>query len=254
MNRHSMQASNDRIARSAPDATAGEAPPVGLRATLGHWIRSTWRWFWSPSAKYSLGFLVIVSFVAGILFWGGFHTAMELTNTESFCVSCHEMQSNVYREYQQTIHYTNRSGVRAVCTDCHVPKDWYHKTIRKIQASNEVFHHLLGSINTREKFVEKRIDLAKNVWRAMKTTDSRECRNCHNIQSMDFSAQEKRSAEKHQLSLKEGSTCIDCHAGIAHRLPAGAKEALEDLQRELGPRAGLENYLKEATAGRQTQR
>lgn len=226
----------------------------GLVTTVTRWIRTFWRWFWSPSAKYSLGFLVIVSFIGGILFWGGFHTAMELTNTETFCISCHEMQSNVYREYQQTIHYTNRTGVRAVCTDCHVPKDWYHKTIRKIQASNELLHHALGSIDTREKFVEKRLQLAKNVWRAMKTTDSRECRNCHSMQSMDFSTQEKRSAEKHQLAIKDGSTCIDCHAGIAHRLPAGAEEALEDLQRELGPRAAIESYVKDANAGRPAAR
>jgi cytochrome c-type protein NapC len=234
-----MRTHDERIVRSAHDATAGagSAQGTGLIAWIWAWIRSAWRWFWTPSAKYSLGFLVIVAFVAGILFWGGFNTAMEVTNTETFCISCHEMEKNVYREYQQTIHYTNRTGVRAVCTDCHVPKDWYHKTIRKIQASNELLHHFLGTIDTREKFVDKRIELAKNVWRTMKATDSRECRNCHNLQHMDFSAQEKRSAEKHQLSLKQGSTCIDCHHGIAHKLPAGSEDAFDQLERELGPTA-----------------
>jgi cytochrome c-type protein NapC len=232
-----MLTHDERVVRSAQDSAAGlGAPSRGLIASLILWLRAVWRWFWSPSAKYSLGLLVIVAFAAGILFWGGFNTAMEMTNTETFCISCHEMQSNVYREYQQTIHYTNRTGVRAVCTDCHVPKDWYHKTIRKIQASNELLHHFLGTIDTREKFVDKRIDLAKNVWRTMKSTDSRECRNCHNLASMDFSTQEKRSAEKHQLSLKDGSTCIDCHHGIAHKLPAGSEAAFDEIERELGPK------------------
>ncbi|HRE18510.1 MAG TPA: NapC/NirT family cytochrome c, partial [Rhodocyclaceae bacterium] len=61
-----------------------------------------------------------VIFVLGILFWGGFNTAMEWTNREEFCISCHEMKDNVYQEYRNTIHYSNRSGVRATCPDCHV--------------------------------------------------------------------------------------------------------------------------------------
>ena len=230
-----MRTHDERIVRSAHDVAAGGG--VRSSRTIRETAGAVWRWFWTPSAKYSLGFLVIVAFVAGILFWGGFNTAMEATNTETFCISCHEMEKNVYREYQQTIHYTNRTGVRAVCTDCHVPKDWFHKTVRKIQASNELLHHFLGTIDTRDKFVDKRIELAKNVWRTMKSTDSRECRNCHNLQHMDFSAQEKRSAEKHQLSLREGSTCIDCHHGIAHKLPPGSEDAFDDLERELGKTA-----------------
>ena len=58
----------------------------------------------------SLGSLLIGGFVAGIIFWGGFNTAMEATNTEAFCISCHEMKDNVYEEYKDTIHYSNRTG------------------------------------------------------------------------------------------------------------------------------------------------
>ena len=57
--------------------------------------------------------------VVGVIFWGGFNTAMEVSNTETFCISCHEMEENVFKEYQNTIHYTNRTGVRATCPDCH---------------------------------------------------------------------------------------------------------------------------------------
>lgn len=218
---------------------AGRAEKPGLIAWIKARLATAWRWFWSPSARWSIGAIFIVSFIGGIIAWGGFNTAMDATNTEQFCISCHEMQSNVYREYQQTIHYTNRTGVRAVCTDCHVPKDWYHKTIRKIRASNELLHHFLGTISTRDKFVDQRLTMAKSVWQQMKTSDSRECRNCHNLLHMDFSAQEKRSAGKHQESLKkDGSTCIDCHQGIAHRLPHGAEEAYDDLERSLRPAAG----------------
>lgn len=169
--------------------------------------------------RFSIITVVIGSIIFGIMFWGGFNWTMEATNTEKFCISCHEMEENVYREYKNTIHYTNRTGVRAVCPDCHVPKEWHHKVIRKIRASNELLHKVLGSINTREKFEAKRLELARHVWQAMKETDSRECRNCHDFESMDYAAQGRRARDRHVEGLDAGKTCIDCHKGIAHSLP-----------------------------------
>jgi len=154
--------------------------------------------------------------IVGVVFWGGFNTVMEATNTMEFCISCHEMEENVYQEYTKTVHYSNRSGVRAVCSDCHVPDPWVHKVIRKVEASNEILHKLLGSIDTPEKFDAKRLALAKNVWKAMKSTDSRECRNCHDFDSMNPLDQKKRSRKQHINGMKAGNTCIDCHKGIAH--------------------------------------
>ena len=183
-------------------------------------LAQLWLWLKTPNAHYAVGLVLLVGFVGGIIFWGGFNTAVELTNKEAFCISCHEMEENVYREYQNTIHYTNRSGVRATCPDCHVPKDWTHKMVRKIQASNEVFHKILGSVNTPEKFEAKRLQLARNVWRTMKNTDSRECRNCHDEQAMDYLEQHPRSVKQHIKGFDEHKTCIDCHKGIAHSLPA----------------------------------
>jgi len=192
-------------------------------------IRRVWNLIARPSAIYALGTLAGAGFVAGILFWGSFNWAMEMTNTETFCISCHEMDQNVFREYKQTIHYNNRSGVRATCPDCHVPKDWFHKVARKIQATNELFHHFAGTIDTREKFEAKRLQLAKNVWRVMEKTDSRERRNCHKFEFMDYTFQESRAARRHEEGFKAGQTCINCHQGIAHRLPEGALEGQEQL-------------------------
>ena len=159
------------------------------------------------------------AFVAGILFWGAFNTAMEWTNREEFCITCHEMYDNVYVEYRNTVHYQNRTGVRATCPDCHVPKEWTHKMIRKVQASKELWHKILGSIDTPEKYNAKRAELASREWARMKRTDSRECRNCHNFEFMDFAEQNSRSGNHHQVGLSAGMTCIDCHKGVAHTLP-----------------------------------
>lgn len=170
---------------------------------------------------------LIVGVILGIVLWGGFNWTLELTNTESFCISCHEMEKNVYKELQETVHFSNRTGVRATCPDCHVPKDWVHKIGRKIQASNELWHKMLGTIDTPEKFEAKRLELATHEWERMKKSDSRECRNCHNFDSMDFNKQESRSATRHEEAIEASQTCIDCHKGIAHSLPAGWEEAVE---------------------------
>jgi cytochrome c-type protein NapC len=192
-------------------------------------IARAWGWFsgnrWvrtalSPPSYLSLAFLTLGGFVAGVIFWGGFNTALEYTNTEKFCVGCHEMQANVFEELKGTIHFTNRSGVRATCPDCHVPHEWTNKIARKMQASKEVWGHIFGSIDTRDKFLSMRKHLAEREWARMKANDSLECRNCHSDESMDLTKQNPRAASAHEQFLFSGQrTCIDCHKGIAHRLP-----------------------------------
>ena len=191
--------------------TDHEKPPRGWRKVL--------RALWKPSARYSIASIFIGGSVAGVIFWGGFNTFMEYTNTLSFCVSCHEMDQLVYQEYKKTVHYKNRTGVRVICSDCHVPKDWTAKLIRKIQATNELYHKAIGTIDTPEKFEANRKAMAERVWASMIKSDSRECRNCHSYEAMDFHKQSARGREKMQESMKKGETCIECHKGVAHKLP-----------------------------------
>ncbi|MEN1929242.1 cytochrome c3 family protein [Luteimonas sp. MJ204] len=193
---------------------------------------SLWAQFNRPARYLSLGFLTMGGFIAGIVFWGGFNTALEATNTEVFCTSCHEMEANVFEELKSTIHYTNRSGVRATCPDCHVPHDWTDKMARKMQASKEVWGNIFGTIDTREKFLDNRLKLAQHEWDRLKANDSLECRNCHDYDSMDLTRQASRAAFVHRSYLATGeATCIDCHKGIAHKLPdmTGIPQGVQSL-------------------------
>ncbi|MDH5601676.1 MAG: NapC/NirT family cytochrome c [Gammaproteobacteria bacterium] len=171
---------------------------------------------------------MVFFFIVGIVMWGGFNTAMEVTNEMSFCISCHEMESTVYQEYKHSSHFTNRSGVSAVCSDCHVPKEWWPKVVRKIQASKEVLHWLKGSIDTAEKFEAKRHELATRVWDSMKASDSRECRNCHQFSAMALKDQTRFAARIHGDAPAKGKTCIDCHKGITHKLPQLESQSIAD--------------------------
>lgn len=198
-------------------------------------ILRLWDWFWSPTAVLSVGFTLIAGFLTGILFWGGFHWTLEMTNTEEFCTSCHTMETNL-GEYRQTIHYNNHSGVRAICSDCHVPHEWQHKIKAKVMAVKDVYHEIAGTMNTPEKYEEHRLEMAEAVWTKMKLSDSRECRNCHNFEYMDFTIQETRAAAEHQRAIDNDMTCIDCHQGIAHNLPPGYQQRYENLVDRLAAR------------------
>ena len=205
-----------------------------------------WRIASGPSRYLSVGFLTLGGFLCGVFFWGAFNTALEYTNTEQFCISCHEMQANPYEELTRTVHYSNRSGVRAMCSDCHMPQEWTRKIARKMEASKEVWGHIFGTINTRRKFLEERERLAKHEWARLKANDSLECRNCHSEVAMDFTRQSTRAAEIHTeyLVASDEYTCIDCHKGIAHDLPDMTDIdpgwlPPEELREELGIQAHL---------------
>jgi nitrate/TMAO reductase-like tetraheme cytochrome c subunit len=186
---------------------------------------SRWKSLWRrPANRLLLGIPLggYLLFVFGVTFWTGFNMMLDHSNTEEFCISCHVMRDNLYVEYQETIHYSNRTGVRAVCADCHVPKEWFPKLYRKIEATlHEIPHWAMGTIDTREKFEARRMFLAKRVWGEMKASDSHECRNCHELQHMDLDKQQLSASRKHTLKrqTERGETCIDCHQGIAHKLP-----------------------------------
>jgi nitrate/TMAO reductase-like tetraheme cytochrome c subunit len=198
---------------SDPNAAASRKGPI-------EFVKRWWAFVSRPTTKLSLGALFIAGAVSGVLFWGGFNWAMESTNSMEFCTSCHEMRDTVYQELKSTIHFKNRSGVTAICSDCHVPHAWFYKMRRKIQASNEVLHKILGTIGTPEKFETHRLELAERVWASMKGSNSRECRNCHSVDHMDPEKQRPASvAANMPEAMAKGATCIDCHKGIAHHMP-----------------------------------
>ena len=182
-------------------------------------LRSLRDLFLKPAVRIGLGVLVTGGFIAGVLAWQGFNTAMEATNKEEFCLSCHTMHDNLLPELQKTVHWNNRTGVRARCPDCHVPHDFTDKVARKMQASREVLGQLLGTIDTREKFKEHRIVLAQREWKRFSANGSKECRACHDYKDMDFDKMRPASQVAMRKAAERNQSCVDCHKGVAHQLP-----------------------------------
>ncbi|AKO44795.1 cytochrome c3 family protein [[Haemophilus] ducreyi] len=173
-------------------------------------------WLRRPS-KMALGLLILIISACTLIAWSGFNVVLEKTNTEQFCSDCH--MNDVVPEYRASAHYSNRSGVKAVCADCHVPHEFAPKMLRKLQASTEVYAHLTGKVDNKEKFEAHRLAMAEREWARMKANNSQECRNCHNFEDMDFTQQKIVAQQMHSRAEAENKTCIDCHKGIAHNLP-----------------------------------
>lgn len=171
-------------------------------------------------------------FISGILFYGIFGVALEATNTTEFCTSCHTMVTNL-EELKQTVHYNNASGVTVGCADCHVPRDLGPKLRAKLLATRDIYHEIIGTIDTPEKYEANRWRLANRVWQKMKATDSRECRECHSFEHMDLSEQDRFARKKHERAVDRGQTCIDCHKGIAHEEPDEPDELDEEDSEEI---------------------
>ncbi|MDK7179031.1 NapC/NirT family cytochrome c, partial [Micrococcus luteus] len=74
-------------------------------------------------------------------------------------------------------------------------------------------------IGTREKFLEHRLVLAQREWARFKANNSKECRNCHDYDSMDFDKMKVTSQMMMRSAAERNASCVDCHRGIAHELP-----------------------------------
>ncbi len=169
----------------------------------------------------------IVIFLLGAAGLATVNTFFSYTNEMEFCTSCHTMKVNL-EEYKETIHFKNQSGVRATCADCHVPKSFFPKLKAKIFAAKDVYHEIMGTIDTKEKYEAHRWDMATRVWDKMKASDSRECKNCHDWDAMDLSEQDRSARKRHGRAVDKGETCIDCHKGIAHEEPDEPDEEEEE--------------------------
>ncbi len=186
-------------------------------------IKKIWQRIWQPmKAKWLLG-IPIGGFFAvafGIGGWLTFDTVMHATNENEFCYSCHIGMDTIVEEYQESVHFKNKFGVQAGCSDCHVPKEFFPKMWVKIKATKDVYHMIAGTVNL-ENFEEKRNHMAETVYDSMKSRDSKECKNCHNPDDWDKTMQPARAAKRHDQVrwAAKDETCVDCHQGIAHNRP-----------------------------------
>jgi len=187
-------------------------------ARKGLWSRLC-GFFFTPSTRYSLFALLAAGLIIGIAATLGFNYTLHATSTNEFCSSCHA--NDAAREWRESAHHNNRAGFVAGCSDCHLPREFVPKMVRKVKAAKEVWGQFIGVIDTPEKYEAHRQAMAESEWSRMRANGAQECRNCHHPDSM-ADKQKPYVKDMHQGALAGGQICIDCHKGVAHRAPGPA--------------------------------
>lgn len=186
-----------------------------------------------PSSKWLLGIPVggILAFGLGAIALGTTNYVLHETGKTEFCYACHSHDAFIRPEYEASSHFSNASGVRAGCSDCHLPHDnWFDLVWTKMVVSLDIIPEVMGKLDTAEKYEAHRAEMAESVWREFRANDSAFCRSCHSFEAMDFEAQDRRTARRHTAVRDAGGqTCIDCHWGIVHEPPENAEEILESI-------------------------
>ena len=201
--------------------------------------RSSWwtRLWQRPNKRWLLGiplggFLMLGVGAVGL---GSFNWVVHKTSSTEFCLSCHSHEKFIRPEYEASGHFKNRVGVRAGCSDCHLPHDnWFALTLKKVIVIKDVFGEMSGKLSTAEKYEAHRGPMALKVWKQALNDDSHFCRSCHNFDAMNTELQGKMPARMHPKAMQSGESCIECHRGIVHALPQDADALWEQALKETG--------------------
>jgi len=199
---------------------------------------SFWTRLWQrPDKRWLLGIPVggFLMLGVGAVALGTFNWVVHKTSSTEFCLSCHSHEQFIKPEYEASGHFRNEAGVRADCSDCHLPHDnWFALTLKKVIVIKDVFGEMSGKISTADKYEAHRGPMALIVWEQMLNNDSKYCRTCHSFEAMDTEAQGKMPARMHPKAMQSGKSCVECHRGIVHALPHNADELWEQALKETG--------------------
>ncbi|MCG5530539.1 NapC/NirT family cytochrome c [Halorhodospira halochloris] len=165
-----------------------------------------------------LGF-VAIGIVIGLIVAAGSATMVEVTNKTEYCVSCH-IYDDLYEDYKQTAHYSNKTGYKAGCVDCHLPFDnwWNMVTTKADHGIGAMWKYYIGGVNTPEDLAERREELADSVFEWFQETNSKTCKSCHSPQRWNLDEQSSRAQQAHD-GLDEDDGCIGCHRQDAAHPP-----------------------------------
>jgi nitrate/TMAO reductase-like tetraheme cytochrome c subunit len=151
---------------------------------------------------------------------GGIIASLEVnryTATDAFCASCHSMAGLASDPHFVTsAHRTNSEGVRASCSDCHIPKtNWFVETYTHVSSgTRDVIAEYTHNFNDPKIWEARRIELAHEVREIMRSQDSVTCRSCHD--GAVIQPKSERGLAAHALLRESRMTCIDCHFNLVH--------------------------------------
>lgn len=158
-------------------------------------------------------FIIFVpGMVLAVIIFTAINAFLGPTSTVEFCGTlCHEMDSS-YESYKKSAHFTNNSGIRVKCTECHLPpRDKYftHLYERGKTGIKDAYKHAIGAEYNAEKLKKK---VASHF-------ENKTCLHCHNNLLENPQNELVASIHKEVLSPpagKKAEKCIECHVDAGH--------------------------------------
>jgi nitrate/TMAO reductase-like tetraheme cytochrome c subunit len=159
-------------------------------------IRGLWRKFrgidWkNPVNRWKLLF---VSLVGCIVVFGGGYGVLTMTNSPTFCASCHEMAP----EYST---FTASAHNQISCVQCHIKPGFTNMITHKMKSVKEVYYHVTG---VPEQIVQTQEEAVSNE----------NCLQCHSKNRLVTASGDLKV--NHKGHIEEDIPCITCHAGVVH--------------------------------------
>lgn len=211
-----------------------------------------------PTTTCARTMLLLAGGVLGVAAFAVSNRLVVYAGTNHFCATaCHTMRP-ADEAYQRGPHFANAAGVRATCSDCHIPYEsernkgaiqWVKLVAFKAKVGlTDVVGEWRGVIATPERWEAERARLNREVHAFVKRTDSSTCRGCHDLQA--FSKGTMYALVHGDVVTARDVDCVSCHSGVAHVYdhppkgapPAKALPALPDLAKAPageGPLAAL---------------
>jgi len=202
--------------KEAKDEAAHEKPKAararGARAIARRLWQDLHDFFASP-LRGGLAMLGIVA-VLGLSFVAAEELNVQANSTK-FCVSCHSMGAYVYEEFKKSKHFTNASGVRPECGQCHVAKRFWPAVWDHAMGTHDLIAEYSHDWTRTEVFEARRTRMAEKARLKMLDEDSHTCRECHKMEAI--APTRKRGERAHNDAINKGKTnCIACHYNLVH--------------------------------------
>ncbi|WHY85422.1 NapC/NirT family cytochrome c [Neobacillus novalis] len=138
--------------------------------------------------------LLFVSLVGCIVVFGGGYGVLSLTNSPSFCSSCHEMAP----EYST---FTASAHSNISCVQCHIKPGFTNMITHKMKSMKEVYYHVTG---IPEQIVQTEEEAVSNE----------NCLQCHSKNRLVTASGDLKV--NHKGHIEKDIPCITCHAGVVH--------------------------------------
>jgi sulfatase modifying factor 1 len=155
-------------------------------------------------------FFLLGSLITILLGLSG-NKVIQVTNTDKFCASCHNVHPHATTSWKMSTHYDNKSGIVVHCVDCHLPPPGEGKLPEKVKTG---LRDVYGTIF---KDVEKlNWEQKSTVEYAIHHTFELSCIKCHQTLFPIGLSIEGEDAHIYYSDNEDELHCINCHLSVGH--------------------------------------